>query len=119
VQGRSPQPIVSFEVRECHPGLRREIVSVAVTEEDYARLKAAGGPHPDQIGTALRYYLHAIGTTSTRRRIRDVGWARGPVMIFLCALPKQLLDQVRNLTGRFDTHTIEAVRLYMLECSDS
>ena len=95
-------------------GFRLELVSVTVTKENYAKLKATGGPHPDQISTALRYYLDAVNKASMHLHVSDVGWNRGPVTTFPCALPKSLLDDVRNLEGRFDSHTIEAVKRYVL-----
>lgn len=99
---------------ESRDGFRRELVSVAVTTEDYEKLKATGGPHPDQISTALRYYLDIVCKTDTHLTAGNPGWNRGPVTTFLCALPKSLLDDVRNLAGRFDSHTIEAVKWYVL-----
>jgi hypothetical protein len=95
-------------------GFRLELVSVTVTKEDYAKLKATGGPHPDQISMALRYYLDKVNKTSRHLHVSDLGWNRGPVTTFPCALPKSLLDDVRNLEGRFDSHTIEAVKRYIL-----
>ncbi|MBM4326705.1 MAG: hypothetical protein FJ118_06015 [Deltaproteobacteria bacterium] len=38
---------------------------------------------------------------------------------FLAAIPKALADSIRNLPGRFDGHTIEAVRLFFCEECDS
>jgi len=37
-----------------------------------------------------------------------------PDVILRCALPKILCDQIRELRGRFDLHTLEAVKLYLL-----
>lgn len=105
---------MAFRSGESRNGFRRELVSVAVTKEDYEKLKATGGPHPDQISTALQYYLDIVVKTETHLTAGDLGWNRGPVTIFLCALPKNLLDDVRNLSGRFDSHTIEAVKWYAL-----
>jgi len=31
---------------------------------------------------------------------------------FLAAIPRVLADEIRNLPGRFDGHTIEAVHLF-------
>jgi len=40
---------------------RPEIVTVVIRREDYAKLKHAGGPRPDQICMALRHYLKILG----------------------------------------------------------
>ncbi len=34
---------------------------------------------------------------------------------FPCAIPADLLGEIRNLPSRFDGHTIEAVRLFFYE----
>lgn len=38
---------------------------------------------------------------------------------FLAAIPRVLADEIRNLPGRFDGHTIEAVHLFFCAESDS
>ncbi len=113
---RTPQPRVTIalaEPRKRHTP-KRELVTITVTKEDYARLKAVGGPHPSYIDMALRHYLRVIKETGSYPQVNDAGWRRGPVMTFLCAIPNHLSDEIRHLTGRFDSHTIEAVRLYLL-----
>ena len=96
------------------PSNRRELVTVTVTEEDFGKLKAAGGPRPSQICAALNRYLHVMSETGRRSQTNLQGWFRGPVVSFPCALPKSLSDEIRNLAGRFDSHTIDAVRLFFV-----
>jgi hypothetical protein len=95
---------------------RSEIVTIAVTKEDHMRLRltAAGASYSNEISSALRYYLHAVKHGGYIQQIeRSHGWARGPVISFKLPLPKDLVDEVRSLRGRFDGHTLEAVRLLM------
>ena len=99
-----------LDVRPVTP-TRREVVTVALKKEDYERLKAVVGPHPDQIHTALKYYVDLIRETGWRPQESSFGWNRGPVVHFPCAIPKDLAEDIRNLPGRFDGHTIEAVQL--------
>jgi hypothetical protein len=93
---------------------RSEIVTIAVTKEDHIRLTAAGASYSNEISSALRYYLHAVKHGDYIQQLeRSHGWARGPVVSFKLPLPKDLVDEVRSLKGRFDGHTLEAVRLLM------
>jgi len=82
--------------------------------EDYARLKATGSLHPDLIHMALRRYVYLIRENGWRPRQTSFGWNRGPVVHFPAAIPKGLADDIRNLRGRFDGHTIEAVSLLFI-----
>jgi len=93
---------------------KREIVTVTLTQEDYEKLKAAGSPLQAHVDRALLNYLRAIHQTSIHPQVDDSGWQRGPVTSFLCAIPKNLSEQMRNLSGRFDSHTIQAFRIYLL-----
>ena len=102
-----------FSHRQGGPSTKREIVTITVTSRDYAALKAAGGPDPAYIATALRYYIGLLRKTDWRPQGVSFGWSRGPVVHFLTAIPKDVADEVRSLPGRFDGHTIEAVRMFL------
>ncbi len=93
---------------------RRELVTITVSRDDCAKLKSAGGPHPTHIDGALRHYLNVMKETPQPRRFHRLGWRRGPVVRFLCAIPKHLSDGIRSLSGRFDSHTIQAFRIFFL-----
>jgi len=82
--------------------------------EDYARLKATGSLHPDLIQMALRRYVYLIRENGWRPRQTSFGWNRGRVVHFPTAIPKGLADEIRNLSGRFDGHTIEAINLLLM-----
>jgi len=112
---------VHATLEERHNGLskRRELVTITVTQEDFRRLKASGGSWPDQLIMALRRYLHIREEDRWRTQMNAAGWHRGHVISFPCAIPKTLSDEIRNLGGRFDTHTIEAVRLFCLGKGDT
>ncbi len=99
--------------RQTGPSTKREIVTITVTRADYSTLKAIGGPYPDEITKALQYYVELVRTTDWRPRDISFGWSRGPVVHFLTAIPKPIADQVRSLPGRFDGHTLEAIRLFL------
>jgi len=109
------QPMqVTIEERLNVLSQRRELVTMTVAEEDFRRLKASGGLLADQLGAALHRYLHIKENAARRAQRNGHGWARGPVVSFPCAIPKTLTDDIRNLGGRFDSHTIEAVRIFFL-----
>lgn len=110
---------VRIEERQNVSSKRRELVTVTVTEEDFRRLKASGELLVDQLGMALRRYLHIKEKASRRAQMNGHGWARGPVVSFPCAISKTLTDEIRNLGGRFDSHTIEAVRIFFLGKADA
>lgn len=101
-----------FNGRQSMAFPKRELVMVTVTQEDYAKLKAAGGPHPGDIASALRYYLSFVRKTGLLLYGNSFEWNRGPVAHFVTAMPKDLVAQIRNLPGRFDSHTIEAMRIF-------
>jgi hypothetical protein len=105
---------VTVEERQDTLSQRRELVTITVTEEDFLRLKASGGLWQDQLGVALRRYLHIKETPRRRVQTNTHGWTRGPVVSFPAAIPKVITDRIRNLGGRFDNHTIEAVRVFFL-----
>lgn len=101
------------KTRDSEACTRREVVTVAVKAEDFGRLKAAGGPHPDVINAALRHYVDLVREKGWRPRETSFGWQRGSVVHFPCAIAKDLAHEIRNLAGRFDGHTIEAVHLLL------
>ena len=105
-----------INVRRCESGQpsRRELVTITVTKEDYEKLKVVVGPLQKHVDRALLNYLKAIQQTSRRSQVDDLGWQRGPMMSFLCAIPKNVSEQIRRLSGRFDTHTIQAFRIFLL-----
>jgi hypothetical protein len=96
------------------PNCGQEIITVLVRVEDYKVLKKEGGPRPDQISLALRHYLQLIRETKWKPEMNSFRNAGGRVRTFRCAIPKMLRDEIRDLGGRFDAHTLEAVRLYLL-----
>jgi len=102
-----------FNHRQNGVPTKRAIVTITVTREDYAALKAVGGPNPDDITTALKYYVNLLRETDWRPHDVSFGWSRGPVVHFLTAIPKDVADEIRSLPGRFDGHTIEAVRIFL------
>ena len=101
------------------PSTRREILTVTLARGDYENLKATGEPRSEDIIEALRFYLDLIRKTDWRPPESVFGWMRGPVVHFLTAIPRDLADEIRNLPGRFDGHTIEAVRLFLRQSPDS
>ena len=105
---------VAIEERQNLSPKRLELVTITVTEDDFRRLKASGGLLADQLGMALRRYLHIKEKASRHAQMNGHGWARGPVVSFPCAISKTLTDEIRNLGGRFDTHTIDAARIFFL-----
>lgn len=92
---------------------RCEIVTVVMRMEDYLKFKEAGGPRPDQIHMALIHYLEMLSKTGWRPKYRSPSRLYENVTTYKCTLPKSLCEDVRNLKGRFDDHTIEAVRLFL------
>ncbi len=104
--------------RKSRASTKREIVTITVTQADYDVLRAAGGPDPDDLTMALNYYVDLLRETDWRPQDISFGWSRGPVVHFLTAIPKNVADEIRSLPGRFDGHTIEAVRLFLSGESD-
>ncbi len=92
----------------------QEIITVLVRVEDYNTLKKEGGPRPDQVFLALRHYLQLLRDGKWKPEMSDFCHAGGRVKTFRCAIPKVLRDEIRYLGGRFDAHTLEAVRLFLL-----
>jgi hypothetical protein len=81
---------VTIEERQNMSSLRRELVTVTVTEEDFRRLKASEDLLADQLGMALRRYLHIKQNAAGRVQMNRHGWARGPVVSFHARYPKLL-----------------------------
>jgi hypothetical protein len=91
-----------------------ELVTVIMRQADYARLDERRLPMDVQISLALQHYLQLIRegkwlAESANSQVPDGEWKS-----VRCALSKQLCEQVRGLMGRFDFHTLQAVRLYLL-----
>jgi len=91
-----------------------ELVTVVLRKEDYAELKKIGGPRSDQVHMALRHYLSFIGEGRNLPAVDGPRCFRGNVINFQCSLQKDLCEDIRRLGGRFDSHTIEAFRLFLL-----
>ncbi|MBI5248304.1 MAG: hypothetical protein HY912_02315 [Desulfomonile tiedjei] len=101
------------EVEQVAKQARCEMVTVVMRQEDYQALKEMGGPRPDHVHMALNHYLDTMS---------KFGWRPVPsgqlrlyenLTTYKCTLLKSLCDDVRCLKGRFDYHTIEAIRLYL------
>ena len=90
-----------------------EIVTVLARREDYAELKKKGGPIGSQIAIAMRHYLKLLqgveGSSEMPSSRQDIGL----VTTFQCGIPKNLCGEMRNLGGRFDFHTIDAIHLFV------
>ncbi len=99
--------------RETSP-LRCEMVTIALTQDDYDELKKSGGPRADQIHMALQHYLKMLKDTKWRPTTNGIERMYSTCTIFQCAVQKELCDAIRELGGRFDAHTVEAVRLFLL-----
>lgn len=90
------------------------IINVLMRQEDFEGLKTRGGPQPYQISMALRHYLKLIAETKWRPEMSDTMDRARRFRTFQCAVPKDLWDDIRNLGGRVDSHTVEAIRLFLL-----
>ncbi len=109
-KGPSPEARVEFQVHSN----KHVIINVLMRQEDFQSLKKRGGPQHYHISMALRHYLKLIAETKWRPEISDtMDRARG-FSTFQCAISKDLWDDIRNLGGRVDAHTVEAVRLFLL-----
>jgi len=91
-----------------------ELVTVIMRKADYDQLHNRKLPMEVQVSLAIQHYL---------KLIREGRWMgdnvmsplmEGKVKSVSCALSKQLCDQLRDVPGRFDLHTLQAVRLYLL-----
>jgi hypothetical protein len=115
-QDHTDSHYVDARVEECRRArvLRYEMVTIAITHEDHDELKKSGGPRADQIHMALRHYLKMLNETGWRPTANGVERMYSTCTIFQCAVRKDLCDEIRDLGGRFDAHTMEAVRLFLL-----
>jgi hypothetical protein len=91
---------------------KHELLTILIRKEDYAKLKAQGGPRHDQIILAFRHYLELL---------RESDWRPNPALVlagarvttFQCAVDKDLCEQIRGLEGRLVVHTLEAIRRFL------
>ena len=113
----TPARVVTIAVGAPEREVRRriELVNITVARADYEKLKALGGTSADYIEMALSLYVQERKSVPFRRDPASLGWRRGPVITFPCAIPKDLMDEVRSLPGRFDEHAIDALRLLFRE----
>ncbi len=68
----------------------------------------------DQVSRALANYLKLAPDKAWLREVLNDFSPEGYLINIRCALPKSLCNQIRALQGRFDLHTSEAIRLYLL-----
>jgi hypothetical protein len=95
---------------------RYELVNVTMRYNDYARLRGRGFSMDEQVSMALANYLKLEPDNACLKEVLKDFSPDGNLISIRCALPKSLCDQIRELKGRRDLHTVEAVRLYLL-CS--
>jgi hypothetical protein len=81
--------------------------------EDYAELKKKGGPLGSQIAIAMRHYLNKMQGVKGGTEMPSSRQEMGLVTTFQCGIPKSLCGEMRNLGGRFDFHTIDAIHLFV------
>ncbi len=93
---------------------RYEIVNVLMRRQDYQSLRKLGGPRPDQISLALRHYLKLIAETKWRPEMNSLEQGELRLATFQCPVSKELWREIRDLGGRADSHTVEAMRLWLL-----
>jgi hypothetical protein len=94
-------------------GVQYEIVTIMLRQQDYSILKKDGGPRPDQIVMALRHYLNLIKESKWRPQM-NAGDLIGKLTVYKCPITRDIYEELRGLGGRFDQHTIEAIRLFLL-----
>lgn len=91
-----------------------ELVTVIMRKKDFDQFIARKLPMEVQVSLALQHYLKLV---REGRWMGDNGsspvW-KGKVVSVSCALAKHLCDELRDVPGRFDLHTLQAVRLYLL-----
>jgi hypothetical protein len=93
---------------------RHELVNVTMRYNDYERLRSRGLSIDEQVSKALATYLKLEPDKSSIKEVQNDFSPEGYLITIRCALAKSLCNQVRELHGRFDLHTSEAVRLYLL-----
>ena len=90
------------------------VINVLMRQEDFESLKKREGSQPYQISMALRHYLKLIAEKKWRPEMSDTANRAGIFATFHCTVSKDLWDDIRNLEGRVDSHTVEAIRLFLL-----
>ena len=90
-----------------------EIVTVLARREDYAELKKKGDSIGNQIAVAMRHYLKRMEGVNATSGTPGLRQDMGLVTTFQCGIPKNLCGEMRNLGGRFDFHTIDAIHLFV------
>ncbi len=90
------------------------IINVLMRQEDFESLKKRGGPQPYHISMAFRHYLKLIAETKWRPEMSDAVDSARRFRTFQCTVPKDLWEHIRNMGGRVDSHTVEAIRLFLL-----
>ena len=90
-----------------------EIVTVLARREDYAKLKKKGGPLGSHIAIAMRHYLSQMPAVQEGSQMPDSRRNMALVTTFQCGVPKELCGELRNLGGRFDFHTIDAIHMFV------
>jgi hypothetical protein len=93
---------------------RHEIINVLMRRQDYESLRNLGGPRPDQISMALRHYLKLIAETKWLPEMSNGAKETLRLATYQCPVSKDLWKEIRDLGGRVDNHTMEAVRLFLL-----
>ncbi len=107
-------PTVEAKAEEYAHIYRHEIVNVLMRRQDYESLRKLGGPRPDQISMAFRHYLKLIAETKWRPEMSNAAQGTMSLATYQCPISKDLWKEIRNLGGRVDHHTIEAIRLFLL-----
>jgi hypothetical protein len=107
----------SESIAAAHHGKARsakyEIVTVLARRDDYDELKKKGGPLGSQIAIAMRHYLSQMQGVKGGSEMPSSRQDMGLVTTFQCGIPKSLCGEMRNLGGRFDFHTIDAIHLFV------
>ncbi len=100
---------------EYQPHINKHVVvTVLMRRKEFERLKKRGGPRPDQISMALRHYLKLVAETKWHPEMSDAATKTWSFATFQCAISKDLWNDIRKLGGRPDSHTVEAIRLFLL-----
>ena len=108
--GASVAPRVNEQVRTD----RHEIVNVLMRRQDDASLRRLGGPRPDQISLPLRHYLKIVDETKWRAEPDNLEQGERRLATFQCHVSKELWRKIRYPGGRADSHTVEAIRLWLV-----
>lgn len=93
---------------------RYEIINVLMRRQDYESLRKLGGPRADQISMAFRHYLKLIAETKWLPEMSNTAYGASRLATYQCPVSKDLWREIRNLGGRVDSHTVEAIRLFLL-----